>query len=76
MTWAATSTSTEARMAKAKEVPSDPVKKAVWVRNPGPMAEVAIRKAAPARAPASSPRDDPWDLSGSGIGESLAEGPV
>lgn len=40
------SISTEARMAKAMSAPWMPVKTAVWVRKPGPIADVAIRKAA------------------------------
>ena len=37
---------TDARMPKAKAAPSFVVKVAVWVMNPGPMADVAIRKMA------------------------------
>src|SRR5687768_12131905 len=40
---------TEIRIAKAKLAPRRSVKTAVWVRNPGPIADVAIRKAAPIR---------------------------
>ncbi|MNT33106.1 hypothetical protein D3C72_1690180 [compost metagenome] len=36
----------EARMPKANAAPSVAVKVAVWVRKPGPMAEVAIMKIA------------------------------
>src|SRR5437867_7390717 len=41
------SKSTERSTANPKLAPSWPVKTAVWVRNPGPMAEVAMRNAAP-----------------------------
>ena len=37
-------------MAKAKLARSRSVKTVVWVRKPGPMAEVAMRKAAPTAA--------------------------
>ncbi|BAB98400.1 hypothetical membrane protein [Corynebacterium glutamicum K051] len=40
----------DTRIANAKAAPSWLVKTAVWVRNPGPMAEVAMRKMAPIRA--------------------------
>ena len=40
------SNSTLTRMAKPKLAPSVAVKTTVWVRNPGPMAEVAMRNAA------------------------------
>jgi hypothetical protein len=38
------------RITKPKEVSSSAVKRVVWVRKPGPMADVAIRKAAPRMA--------------------------
>ena len=38
-------------MPKANAAPSDTVNVAVWVMNPGPMAEVAIRKIAPSSEP-------------------------
>lgn len=41
----------DTRMTNPKLDPRDPVKVAVWVRKPGPMADVAIRKAAPIMAP-------------------------
>ena len=42
-------------MAKAKSARSRSVKTVVWVRKPGPMAEVAMRNAAPTAAPAAFP---------------------
>ena len=39
----------DARMAKAKLAPYCAVNTVVWVRKPGPMAEVAMMKAAPRR---------------------------
>jgi hypothetical protein len=58
LTWAATSTAIEARIAKAKSARSALVNTAVWVRKPGPMAEVAMSSAAPAVAVApASGRD-------------------
>ena len=38
-------------MTKPKLAPREHVNTAVWVKKPGPMAEVAIRKAAPISAP-------------------------
>ncbi|WP_231747759.1 hypothetical protein [Auraticoccus cholistanensis] len=43
----AMSTRIETRIAKANATPSWTVKAVVWVMNPGPMAEVAIRNMAP-----------------------------
>ena len=48
--WTAMSTRIDARMAKANAAPSATVKFVVWVMNPGPMAEVAMRNMAPRRA--------------------------
>ncbi len=47
----AKSMSTDSRMANANAAPSWAVKVAVWVMNPGPMAEVAMRKMAPRMGP-------------------------
>ncbi|MFI6829093.1 hypothetical protein ACIBG5_18445 [Kribbella sp. NPDC050241] len=41
------STSTETTIANANAAPSDTVNSVVWVMNPGPIAEVAIRNIAP-----------------------------
>ena len=41
------STRIDTRIANANAAPSSTVKAVVWVMNPGPMAEVAIRKMAP-----------------------------
>ena len=41
----------ETRITKPKLDPREFVNTAVWVRKPGPMAEVAIRNAAPIKAP-------------------------
>src|SRR5690242_14734122 len=55
--WAARSKRTETRIAKPKLARSCPVKTAVWVRKPGPMALVAMRKAAPTRILRTFDRD-------------------
>ena len=47
----AMSTRIDRRMANAKAAPIWTVKTEVWVRKPGPMAEVAMRNMAPAMAP-------------------------
>ena len=47
VSWAARSQSTDTRIAKPKLAPRSRVNTTVWVRKPGPMAEVAMRKAAP-----------------------------
>src|SRR5699024_10507199 len=64
LSWTAKSMITEARIANAKEAPSVWVKVAVWVMNPGPIAEVAIRKIAPSTAPR---RDRAKDLARSAV---------
>ena len=48
--WIAMSTRIETTIAKAKAAPSSMVKVVVWVMNPGPMAEVAMRNIAPRMA--------------------------
>jgi len=53
LTWTATSTAIEARIANAKSARRALVNTAVCVRKPGPMADVAMRNAAPTMAPAS-----------------------
>ena len=45
------STKMDSAIAKAKEAPIWTVKTEVWVKKPGPMAEVAMRNMAPAMAP-------------------------
>jgi len=45
--WAVISMTIASTMTRAKAAPCWAVKVDVWVRKPGPMAEVAIRKAAP-----------------------------
>ena len=50
LNWTQRSMTTEISMIKPKLVVSCWVKTVVWVRNPGPTAEVAIKKAAPKRA--------------------------
>ena len=47
--WAPMSSSMDKRMTNPKLAPSFSVNTAVWVRKPGPIAEVAIRKAAATR---------------------------
>ncbi len=47
LSWIAMSTRTETKMAKANAAPRVTVKVVVWVRKPGPMAEVAIKNIAP-----------------------------
>ncbi len=47
--WAAISTRMEIRMTNAKLAMSCSVKTVVCVRNPGPIADVAMRNAAPSR---------------------------
>ena len=49
LTCAPRSSNTDMSTANPNDAPNCAVNTAVWVRNPGPMAEVAIRSAAPAR---------------------------
>ena len=51
LSWIAMSTRMDSMIANAKDAPICTVKTEVWVKNPGPMAEVAIRNMAPAMAP-------------------------
>ena len=53
--WIAMSTMMDNRMAKPSAAPIWTVKTEVWVRNPGPMDEVAMRKTAPTIAPIPLP---------------------
>ena len=51
LSWIAMSTRMLNKIAKAKAAPIWTVKTDVWVRKPGPIAEVAMRNMAPAMAP-------------------------
>ena len=54
LSWMQMSMMMEMTMANAIAAPSLAVKTAVWVRKPGPMAEVAMRKMAPTIADEAS----------------------
>lgn len=53
LSWTMTSTMIHIRMAKPKLAPSCWVKVAVWVKKPGPTADMAIKKAPPNRGVAN-----------------------
>src|SRR5258705_2103811 len=61
LSWAPISIKTETNMTKPKLVISFSVKNVVWVRKPGPMDELAIRKAAPNPTPPNNLNLDGFD---------------
>ena len=61
-------------MAKAKSARSRSVKTVVWVKKPGPMAEVAIRNAAPTAAPAAFRAEAGSAVTAGATGSSKVEG--
>ena len=65
--WAPMSMMMEAKIAKAKLAPNFSVNTVVWVKNPGPMAEVAIIKAAPSRTDQFDLLEPDLEITGSAI---------
>ena len=65
LSWMAMSTTTETRITQAKAAPSCTVNVVVWVRNPGPIADVAIRNIAPRKParPVDRRTSDSWPVS-------------
>ena len=63
--WIAMSTTIEIRIAQANAAPSCTVNVVVWVRKPGPIADVAIRNIAPRNParPVDRRTSDSWPVS-------------